>query len=253
LQIGALKPREDVKLLGTAKENSLLQPESGFYKNFAVDCSRTQVTIDMFLFGGQYIDLTTLSTCFPPQCHFSGMEVLLTVCRASGGACRYTAGSSYYYPGFNASREEDVTKFASELGHFLGRAVGLEAVLRIRASKGIRISAFHGNFFVRSTDLLALATVSPDNAYAIQLTIEENLESSMACFQTAVLHTASFGERRIRVVTAAYPVTSSLGEMYQNIDAPAMTNLLAKMGKGILERHIEGLCFALLIFVCCSC
>ncbi len=31
--------------------------------------------------------------------------------------------------------------------------------MRIRCSKGLRISAFHGHFFIRSTDLLALPQV----------------------------------------------------------------------------------------------
>jgi hypothetical protein len=40
--------------------------------------------------------------------------------------------------------------------HNLTRTTGWEAVMRIRCSKGLRISAFHGHFFIRSTDLLAL-------------------------------------------------------------------------------------------------
>ena len=32
--------------------------------------------------------------------------------------------------------------------------------MRIRCSKGLRISHFHGHFFIRSTDLLALPQVS---------------------------------------------------------------------------------------------
>ena len=32
--------------------------------------------------------------------------------------------------------------------------------MRIRCSKGLRISAFHGHFFIRSTDLLALPQAS---------------------------------------------------------------------------------------------
>jgi len=32
--------------------------------------------------------------------------------------------------------------------------------MRIRCSKGIRINSFHGHFFIRSTDLLALPQVS---------------------------------------------------------------------------------------------
>ena len=31
--------------------------------------------------------------------------------------------------------------------------------MRIRCSKGLRISSFHGHFFIRSTDLLALPQV----------------------------------------------------------------------------------------------
>ena len=33
--------------------------------------------------------------------------------------------------------------------------------MRIRCSKGIRINSFHGHFFIRSTDLLALPQVRP--------------------------------------------------------------------------------------------
>ena len=61
LGAGALKMREDPKLLGTSKESTLLQPASAFYKTLAVDCSKSQVCVDMFLFGSQYSDVATLS------------------------------------------------------------------------------------------------------------------------------------------------------------------------------------------------
>jgi len=61
MEAGALKVREDPKLLGTSKESTLLQSGSSFYKNFAVDCSKSQVCVDMFLFGSQYSDVATLS------------------------------------------------------------------------------------------------------------------------------------------------------------------------------------------------
>ena len=44
----------------------------------------------------------------------------------------------------------------AQVRHNLTRTTGWEAVMRIRCSKGLRISAFHGHFFIRSTDLLAL-------------------------------------------------------------------------------------------------
>lgn len=44
--------------------------------------------------------------------------------------------------------------------HSSGRCdAGWEAVMRIRCSKGLRVSGFHGHFFIRSTDLLALPQV----------------------------------------------------------------------------------------------
>lgn len=51
------------------------------------------------------------------------------------------------------------------------------------------MTAFHGNFFVRQTDLLALPNVSRDHSYTIEVGIEENITTPTVCFQTALLHT----------------------------------------------------------------
>ncbi len=69
----------------------------------------------------------------------------------------------------------------------------LEAVMRVRATRGIRMSSFHGNFFVRSTDLLAMPAVPQDTSYAIELQIEETISSPFVVFQTAILHTTCYG------------------------------------------------------------
>jgi len=62
------------------------------------------------------------------------------------------------------------------------------------ASSGLSIHTFHGNFFVRSTDLLSLANVNPDSAFAVQMSIDDSLaDSSLACFQAALLYTSSKG------------------------------------------------------------
>ncbi|KAI9033323.1 hypothetical protein DFJ74DRAFT_652041 [Hyaloraphidium curvatum] len=202
---GILKPREDPKLYGTSKESQLLQPAIPFYKTHAVDCSRAQISIDMWLFGGTYEDVATLSTC-----------------------SKFTGGACFFYPAFNAARTEDAIKFATEFSHFLSKPLGLEAVLRVRASKGIRMTAFHGNFFLRSTDLLALPNVNPDAAYAVECEIEEAIQSPVVCFQTAVLHTSSNGERRIRVITTALPVTTNPMDLFASADVKAIAGLLAK-------------------------
>ncbi|GAA6027153.1 hypothetical protein JCM8097_002435 [Rhodosporidiobolus ruineniae] len=201
---GALKNREDSKILGTSKESTLLQAQTGWYKTFAIECSRSQVSVDMWLFSSQYTDVATLS-----------------------GLPRYTGGQTYYYPSFNAARSEDALKFAHEFATVIADPICLEAVMRVRASRGVRMSAFHGNFFVRSTDLLSLPAVPMDQSYAIEIQIEDPISAPFVVFQTAVLHTTSFGERRIRVVTLALPTTSSISELYASVDQVALATLLA--------------------------
>lgn len=66
--------------------------------------------------------------------------------------------------------------------------------MRLFPPSGLSIHTFHGNFFVRSTDLLSLANVNPDSAFAVQMSIEDSLaDSSLACFQAALLYTSSKG------------------------------------------------------------
>jgi hypothetical protein len=59
---------------------------------------------------------------------------------------------------------------------------------------GLSIHTFHGNFFVRSTDLLSLPNINPDAGFGMQMSIEDNLEGSHACAQAALLYTSSKGE-----------------------------------------------------------
>ena len=59
---------------------------------------------------------------------------------------------------------------------------------------GLSIHTFHGNFFVRSTDLLSLPNINPDAGYGMQMSIEESLtDMSTMCFQAALLYTSSKG------------------------------------------------------------
>jgi protein transport protein SEC24 len=138
---------------------------------------------------------------------------------------------TYYYEAFSATNAEQRKKAEKEIGHYLTRGLGLEAVLRVRASSGLVMSTFHGHFFVRSVDLLALPNVSPDNAYTLQVTYEHDLPENQqfAYFQVALLYTSSTGERRIRVHTLALPTATNLGEVFASADAQAVASVLAKM------------------------
>jgi len=203
--VGKLKARENLALYGTEREPTLRNPEDPFFKRFAAEACRVQMTLDLFVGSGNYTDLASLVS-IP----------------------RYTCGQVYYYPGFHASR--DGQRLHSELAHNLNRPTCWEAVMRIRCSKGLRISSFHGHFLNKSTDLLGLPTCDPDKTFAVQISHEETMISGPAAFvQCALLFTSSNGERRIRVHTMMLPAVTELSELYRAADTGAMVTMLAKL------------------------
>lgn len=102
--------------------------------------------------------------------------------------------------------------------------------MRVRCTRGLTIHTFHGNFFVRSTDLLSLPNVNPDAGFAMQINYEESLaDVKTVCFQAALLYTSSKAERRIRVHTLCLPVTESLSEVMNSADQQCIAGLLSKM------------------------
>ncbi|EJD51221.1 CPII coat sec24 protein [Auricularia subglabra TFB-10046 SS5] len=211
---GALKSREDAKLLGTPKESSLLQAGNSWYKTFAIECSRATVSVDMFLFGSAYQDVASLSVL--PH---------------------YTSGSTFFYPGFNAARTEDAVKFATEFGGFLASPVGLEALMRLRTSRGLHPAGFHGNFFLRSTDLLAMPAVPQDQSYMIELEIDETINDPFVVLQCSLLYTTALGERRIRATTLALPTTANISDVYAAADQGAIAAYLANKAVERVQTH----------------
>uniref|UniRef100_A0A4W4EBK9 SEC24 homolog B, COPII coat complex component n=1 Tax=Electrophorus electricus TaxID=8005 RepID=A0A4W4EBK9_ELEEL len=212
LGAGLLQSREDPNLRSSTKH---LGPATDFYKKLALDCSGQQIGVDLFLLSSQYSDLASLAC-----------------------VSKYSAGSIFYYPGFHhVHSPAQNLKLQQDLHRYLTRKIGFEAVMRIRCTKGLSIHTFHGNFFVRSTDLLSLANVNPDSGFAVQMSIDESLaDTSLACFQAALLYTSSKGKRRIRVHTLCLPVVSQLSDVFAGADVEAITCLLANMA---IDRSIS--------------
>lgn len=204
---GSLQSREDPSLR-SGKNVTNLGPATDFYKKLALECSAQQVAVDLFMLNGQYTDIASIS-CIS----------------------KYSGGCVHHYPMFHAAKNPSLTeKYEADLRRYLTRKIGFEAVMRIRCTKGLSIHTFHGNFFVRSTDLLSLPNVNPDAAFGMQMSIEDSLvDTNTVCFQAALLYTSSKGERRIRVHTLCLPVTNQLSEIYAGADQQAIIGLLAKM------------------------
>ncbi|XP_047985973.1 protein transport protein Sec24A [Leguminivora glycinivorella] len=203
---GRLESREDPNAR-SSKDVAHLKPATDFYKRIALDCSGAQVAVDLFLLSSQYSDLATLS-----------------------GMSKFSGGTVYHIPLFKASRSWQAATLERMLTRYLTRKIGFEAVMRVRCTRGISIHTFHGNFFVRSTDLLSLPNVSPDAGFGMQLAIEESLSDlQQVCFQAALLYTSSKGERRIRVHTLALPIANTLTDVLHSADQMCIIGLLSKM------------------------
>ncbi|XP_062002530.1 protein transport protein SEC24 A [Rosa rugosa] len=206
LGVGRLKLRgDDLRVYGTDKEHPLRLPEDPFYKQMAAEFTKFQIGVNVYAFSDKYTDIASLGTL-----------------------AKYTGGQVYYYPNFQSTIHGE--KLRHELARDLTRETAWEAVMRIRCGKGVRFTSYHGNFMLRSTDLLALPAVDCDKAFAMQLSLEETLLTIQTVyFQVALLYTASCGERRIRVHTAAVPVVTDLGEMYRQADTGAIVTLLSRL------------------------
>jgi len=201
-----------------AKGPSLLQPDVDFYKTMAVDCTKQQVSVDLWNFSGAYADLATL-----------------------GQLVKHTTGHVHWYPGFSDAVMGE--KFSRDLQWSLTRDQGWEAVMRVRASRGMRISAFHGHFFIRGTDLLALPNIDEDTSFAVEIGHEESEATSPACcLQAALLYTTSGGERRIRVHTMQVPITNALTTLFEAADVDACANLMARIAaeQALNSRLLDG-------------
>lgn len=218
---GRLINRENTRQLGTDKEHLLLStPSVEFYQKHAVKLTKFQICAELFLFhndlnaNSSFLDLATLSSLN-----------------------KLTGGQLYYYP--NYTSQHHGSKFTKELSRCLIRSQGWEAVVRVRVSKGLRITEYHGNFFMRGADLLALPGVDSDKAFAFELKNDESLlTQATVSIQAALLYTTSSGERRIRVHTTCIPVTQSIGELFERVNVNAITNLLAK--QAIIGVYKEG-------------
>ncbi|KAI8383069.1 Sec23/Sec24 trunk domain-containing protein [Blakeslea trispora] len=184
----------------------MMTPSSSFYKTFASECTKLQICADMFVFGHpkeNEADVTTLNI-IP----------------------RFTGGQTHFYPAFHATHQAECLRLKQEMMSLLEQQIGLEAVMRTRCSEGIVCHAFYGNCTTRVPDIMALPNVPRDQSYCVELVLEDEIQTSHVYFQTALLYTTCFGERRIRVMNLCLPVTKSLPELFSSVNQVALSRVL---------------------------
>lgn len=215
---GKLQQREGPRMLGSDDEFKLLAPDVGvggsFYRNRAVDFSRQQISVDVFMLGNQYTDVATI-----------------------GSMARYTAGQAFFYPHYQG--QVDAPRLQADLLHTLTRTTGFEAVMRVRVSAGLSISNFYGNFFIRGQDLLTLPNITPDTAFNVEMAhgAASLAPGAVVAVQGALLYTTADAQRRILVHTMAIPVTTLLSEVFSAANVDAVQNMIAKVALDTALRN----------------
>ncbi|ORX44709.1 hypothetical protein BCR36DRAFT_301198 [Piromyces finnis] len=201
---GALKVRQDAKLLGTDKERSLYEPQDNWYKQIAQKCATGGITVDTFLLPAEFIDVATV-----------------------GILASLTGGNIYFYPQFDQTK--DSIRYINDIIFSLRRSFGYDALLRVRASDGLRVEEYLGNFYMTNSTDLELPGLSSDTAFGVTLKYDFKLNDNLdSAFQCALLYTTVTGQRRIRIHTLTVSSTSLLGDVFKFSELDTTLNYLVK-------------------------
>lgn len=202
---GRLHYREDSKMLGSDKERALFSTEHQSWKKLAKQMAENNVGIDFFVTPSAYIDVAAVG-------HLSAV----------------TGGELFFYPNFTAER--DSPKLEQELIHTVHRETGYQALMKVRCSNGLQVSAYHGNFLLgKQGGDINLSVIDQDKAFAVTFVYDGKLDPKLdAHFQSALLYTTATGERRVRCHNICAAVTEVAKEGLRFVDQDAVITALAK-------------------------
>jgi protein transport protein SEC24 len=200
--LGLTSRKDNVKLLNTDREIELLKSTVDGYRELATELTKVQICCELFIPTNMYVDLASIAPL-----------------------AALTAGDLRHYQGFSSATHGD--KLHSELVACCTRPMGWEAVMRVRVSKGWKISKFYGHLYVRGADLLVVPNCHSDQTYAITIEPVENEQPDpTVCVQFALLYTNSEAERRIRVHTIQLVSSPAIHEVIGSIDPEAAAALV---------------------------
>ncbi|CAB1345193.1 unnamed protein product, partial [Coregonus sp. 'balchen'] len=201
---GKLKNRDDKKLINTEKEKTLFQPQKAVYEQLSKDCVSQGCSVDLFLFPSQYVDIATM-----------------------GDVPTHTGGSVFKYSNFQV--DMDGEHFLSDLRKDVEKAIGFDAIMRVRTSTGFRATDFFGAIHMNNTTDVEMAAVDCDKAVTVEFKHDDTLsEETGALMQCALLYTTISGQRRLRIHNLSLNCSAQLSELYKSCETDALINFFTK-------------------------
>lgn len=145
-----------------------------------------------------------------------------------GHVSAQTGGEVFYYPNFHSPR--DTLKLSKEIKHTVTRETGYQALMKVRCSNGLQVSAYHGNFYHHTFGAdLEFGVIDADKAIGVMFSYDGKLDPKLdAHFQSALLYTTASGERRVRCCNIVASVSEGAAESMKFVDQDAVVNIIAK-------------------------
>lgn len=142
-----------------------------------------------------------------------------------------TGGETFFYPNFHAPR--DLRKLSQEIAHSVNRETGYQALMKVRCSNGLQVSAYHGNFVQHTFGAdLEIGSIDADKAMGVLFSYDGKLDPKLdAHFQAALLYTSADGQRRVRCINLVAAVNEGGMETMRCIDQDAVVAIIAKEGE----------------------
>lgn len=232
---GRLFLRDDGNHPGGESDKKLYTTEHPAWKKVAEKMAGSGVGVDFFLAApsGGYLDIGTIGMSMRNK---SMSKEWLT--RNAGHVAATTGGETFYYPNFIAQR--DSPKLSAEISHTVTRDTGYQALMKVRCSNGLQVSAYHGNFVQHTFGAdLEIGVIDADKGLGVSFSYDGKLDSKLdAHFQSALLYTTASGQRRVRcsnVIASVSETSKEAGSREQGIrscmkfvDQDAVISLLAK-------------------------
>ncbi|KAH7060957.1 sec24-related protein [Auriculariales sp. MPI-PUGE-AT-0066] len=220
---GTLTPRADESAMqGTSKEREMFAPRDQAYATLADECARAGVGVSLVVGCRRWVDLGTL-----------------------GVLSNYTGGEIAFYPTF--APERDAVPMARRVWSLTRNARAYDCSVKVRCSKALSVDSYSPMPPPSApSDTLSLGVLRSD--LAIQATLSHGYsgllsplspltggggdtldERQPAYVQCATLYTdAATGNRRVRVINLAVPVSGLAGNVFRGADCEAVALWLAR-------------------------
>ena len=215
---------------GMGIESALLKPATttgDYYKKLSEQLQKHQITVDLHF--------------FPPSYSATSAPAYLDVSTYSE-LSRYTGGQLYYWPRYTSVEGKEALQ--ATILNVVGRPQCFESVFRVRVSRGVVISDFHGHFSIRGNDLLAIPCVDVEKGISFELKIDEkdkdyvvSNKDRVVVVQSGLLFTSYIGERRIVVHTVIVPIAREVRRLLETMNVSVAVGLVAKRAVWLAYSH----------------